>query len=81
MFFVKKYDFENAIFVKNGLLKCDFGEKCDFENAIFVKRCDFKNVNFGMKCGFLPQCAKVMIGTKVKIELHFSKSKMQLKRI
>ena len=53
----KTCDFENAIFMKNGLLKCDFCEKCYFENAIFVENCDFKNVKFWIKYGFSPQCA------------------------
>ena len=35
--FVKNDIFENEIFVKKGLLKCDFCENWDFENAIFVK--------------------------------------------
>ena len=54
--FCEKCDFENATFVKNGLLKCDFCEICDFENAIFC----YKNVNFAknaiLKCEFLEKC-------------------------
>ena len=41
MIFVKN-DFENVIFVKIELLKCDFCEKLDFENVIFVRKFDFK---------------------------------------
>ena len=50
-FFCEKWYFENAIFMKNGLLKCDFCEKCNFENENFVKNVNFPkntilNVNF-----------------------------------
>ena len=34
-FFCEIWDFDNAIFVKNGLLKCEFCEKCQFESKIF----------------------------------------------
>ena len=50
------------IFVKIGLLKCDFCEKWYFENAIFMKngllkcdfyeKSDFENAIFVKYCGF-----------------------------
>ena len=42
MIFLLNMRFWNVIFVKNGLLKCDFCEKCNFENENFVKNVNLK---------------------------------------
>ena len=69
---LKEWGFEIDIFKKLAskmwflrkiqFLKCNFWENLASENVILImwillKECEFEHVNFGFKCGFLPQRA------------------------
>ena len=80
MNFVKKWYFENVIFVKNENLKmwiswkmrfwkCEFCEKWDFENVNFVKNVILKLWFFGKTCIFAPVC----VGKKLTFTIRVTK--------